>query len=84
MKQFLILLFIAACSAAALASEPLSLGDQITPLSTVPVTRLETLDREALLAEDAQREAQPGIAPRFAVPHPVNINAATAGRWETA
>ncbi|MBB6086995.1 trypsin-like peptidase domain-containing protein, partial [Wenzhouxiangella marina] len=83
-RTILSLLAALLLSSAVLAADPLSFSDQVSALSTVPVTRLDALDRQALLAEDALRETQPGVAPRFAIPYPVAINAATSGRWEAA
>lgn len=60
-------LFLAVCLAwlaiPAVAAEPLSLQGGLGELTAVPVTQLAALDRQALLAEDAEREMQPGVAP---------------------
>jgi len=81
-------LFLAVCLAwlaiPAVAAEPLSLQGGLGELTAVPVTQLAALDRQALLAEDAEREMQPGVAPRFAVPHAVTITPQSNGQWETA
>jgi hypothetical protein len=60
----------------------LSLEGELADLSSVPATTLAALDREALLAEDAEREAQPGVAPRFAIPQTVTVTPQTHGSWE--
>jgi lysyl endopeptidase len=76
------LLLAFSASTQATDQQPLSFGEMLQPLDQVPVIELQALDREALLAEDAVREAQPGVAPRFAVPHEVAIAVHGRGLWE--
>ena len=83
-KRWLSMLAVSWLAASAWAAEPLTLSGELQELDRVPVTRLEALDRQALLAEDAERETQPGVAPRFAIPHPVSISTQSHGLWETA
>ncbi len=66
------------------ATAPLSFDGSLTPLDQVPVVELAPVDRDQLLAEDAERETRPGVAPRFAVPHPVAIHPRSHGLWEQA
>ena len=68
---------------AAAGTGPLSFTDSLTPLHEVPVVEVAAVDRDRLLAEDAEREAEPGVAPRFAIPHEVRITPQTHGRWES-
>lgn len=81
MRKPLLLLAGMLCLSLAHAA-PLTLDGQLDSLENVPRVQLEALDFEALRAEDAQREAQPGVAPRFAVPHPVSLSNDADGRWE--
>lgn len=83
-RRLLFALSVFWLTASAWAAEPLTLGGGLDELSGVPVTQLQALDRQTLLAEDAEREMQPGVAPRFAIPHAVSITPQTDGLWETA
>ena len=83
-KRWLPMLAVSWLAASAWAAEPLTLSGELQELDRVPVTQLEALDRQALLAEDAGRETQPGVAPRFAIPQAAAISLHTNGTWETA
>ena len=83
MKQFITSIFLVLAAGVTFAAGPLSLTDELAPLSDVPVLTIQALDRNALLSEDAARESQPGVAPRFAVPQPVSITTDRFGRWES-
>jgi len=65
------------------ADTPLSISGQLNGLSDVPVFAIAALDRDAMMAEDARREG-PGVAPRFAVPHPVALTPQSSGAWDQA
>ncbi|MCS6844855.1 MAG: S1 family peptidase, partial [Caldilineales bacterium] len=52
------------------------------PLDRVPVIAMPPVDNAALVREEVQR-AGPGVAPRFALPIPVDLSPANSGRWET-
>lgn len=81
----LLITLLLAISAASQAVDglPLSDGELLQSLEQVPVIELQALDREALLAEDAVREAEPGVAPRFAIPHEVALAVHRRGLWES-
>jgi len=89
MKQFLILLFIVACSTAAVASErsaPASFSlerEALTTLSQVEQIRFDALDLDAIAAQDAMREAGGGLL-RFAHPHTVELDSNRFGQWDEA
>lgn len=51
-------------------------------LDRVPLIDMPPVDNAALLREEQQR-ASPGVAPRFALPIPVDLSPANSGRWET-
>ena len=51
-------------------------------LNQIPKVELAAIDVNSVLAEDVTREQQ-GLAPRFAIPHPVQMTPATDGMWET-
>lgn len=82
--KFILVSFLSCLAVPVLAATPLSLGGELADLDQVPVVELQALDREALLAEDAERETQPGVAPRFAIPHAVAITPQSHGTWETS
>lgn len=50
-------------------------------LQSAPEKRFDSLDLDALAAEDALRDEMPGFPKRFAVARSVNINPANAGEW---
>ena len=58
------------------------IAQQAAPLTTVEQLVTPTVDRQVLLAEDAER-AGPGVPMRFAVPQEVRITPQTHGTWET-
>ncbi len=83
-RTLVLAVILAAATTLGQASEnrPLTLQGELPPLDTISVMNLPALDRDALLAEDAEREARPGVAPRFAIPREVDISVDQHGRWE--
>jgi len=66
------------------ASEPVSptaADFPVAALESVEQLSIAPLDRDALAIEDEERDRQ-GLAPRYAVPHPVSMTPATHGTWE--
>ncbi|KAB2955668.1 MAG: hypothetical protein F9K18_13540, partial [Thermoanaerobaculia bacterium] len=83
----LVLLALCAALPVLAADDPLAVPTAWTfdsaPLESVPGLTLPDLDRAALAAEDALREAQ-GLPPRFAVASEVEISPDRDGLWERA
>jgi len=53
----------------------------VSPLADVPVLTVPELDLEAIAEEDEQRLAA-GLAPRYAIPNPVQVDPDSDGLWE--
>lgn len=78
----IVVLFAAVVAFGALpAASPSAETLPVRPLESVGLLAMPALDREALAAEDGERDRQ-GLAPRYAVPNPVSVTPATAGTWE--
>ncbi len=64
------------------AVRPATGGDAPKPLKEVALVQMPPLDLQAIRVEDAVRETQ-GLAPRYAIPTPVQITPDTQGTWES-
>lgn len=74
--------FVVSSSAFAQGLEPIGrIHSGARKLDRVPAIAVPALDRNALADDDEQRRLN-GQAPRFAVPHAVAVDAATAGAWD--
>ncbi len=67
----------------AAAEQPRTFEFDAYAVARTPVLSARAVDRDALLLEDVQRDAE-GLAPRFAEPQLVNITPETDGAWEEA
>ncbi|MBI1225715.1 MAG: T9SS type A sorting domain-containing protein [Bacteroidetes bacterium] len=81
MKKLSLILIIGLFSLAGFSQIDPRIAHAKTPLNQVPVAVMPHLDNAALLASEMDHRA-PGVAPRFAEPIEVNINANTNGHWE--
>jgi hypothetical protein len=56
-------------------------ADRLRPAADVPLRVAPAVDRAQVAREDIERETA-GLAPRFAIPHRVDLTPQTAGIWE--
>ena len=78
-------LSLASVAAAGTSEPPASIthADRLAAIEALPVHPAPRVDLAAVAIEDREREAA-GQAPRFALPHAVDITPATDGVWEQA
>ena len=75
-------IFCLLLSSTALAAGPAGLSGQLMPLASVDALTTPAVDVDAVIAEDAVREAQ-GLAPRYAIPIAADVTLADAGTLES-